>query len=129
MLLVVCLMAYQNAKAFDIESDGIYYNVISATDLTAEVTAGSVPYSGSIEIPSTVEFRCKQLSVIKIGQQAFKGCTGLTNISFSEGLTSIAYEAFNGCSNIEILNFPSSLKRIEDYYTFAYCSKLTAIHF
>lgn len=129
LLLIVCLMAHQHAKAYDIESNGIYYNVISSTDLTAEVTTGLVPYFGSIEIPGTVEFRGKQLSVIKIGQQAFKGCTGLTNISFSEGLTSIAYEAFNGCSNLESITFPSSLKKIEDFYTFAYCSKLTAINF
>lgn len=129
LLLFVCLMAHQYAKAFDIESNGIYYNVISSTDLTAEVTTGSVPYSGSIEIPSTVEFRGKQLSVIKIGQQAFKGCTGLTSISFSEGLTSIAYEAFHGCSNLESITFPSSLKRIEGWYTFAYCSKLATIKF
>jgi len=127
LLFTVCLVACQHAIAFDIEADGIYYNVTSSTDLTAEVTNGTNKYTGEVTIPSTIEFRGKQLSVTRIGMQAFKDCTGLTSVSFSEGLVSIGYEAFSGCSNLENVTFPASLRKIEDMYAFGYCKKLANV--
>jgi hypothetical protein len=120
-------MACQHNWAFDIEADGIYYNITSSTDQTAEVTKGTNPYSGSISIPNTIEFRGKQLSVTKIGMQAFKDCLELTSIFLSEGIVSIDNEAFSGCKKLESIKLPASLKIIGDMYAFGNCLKLKDI--
>ena len=40
--------------AYDFQKDGIYYNILSEDDKTAEVTSGDVAYTGDIVIPSEV---------------------------------------------------------------------------
>ena len=41
-------------------------------------------------------------SVTSIGNGAFSGCTGLTNISIPNSVTNIGYYAFSGCKNVKI---------------------------
>ena len=59
--------------AHDFEVNGIYYNIISATDLTVEVTyRGGTnyeyanEYSGEIIIPSTVSYKSKNLRELSL---------------------------------------------------------------
>ena len=49
-MILYCL----TTSAYDFEVDGIRYNILSATDLTVEVTASNTEYSGDIVIPATV---------------------------------------------------------------------------
>ena len=43
-------------------------------------------------------------SVTSIGYSAFKGCTGLTNVTIGNGVTSIDKEAFENCSALKKIN-------------------------
>ena len=87
-------------------------------------------------------------SVTKIGDYAFDGCGGLTEISIPNSVTSIGNYAFRNCTNITEISIPDSVTTIGNYafyscnllnlniadgvknignYAFRYCSKLTQI--
>lgn len=64
-------------------------------------------------------------NVRKIGQNAFAGCSGLTNIILPEALEEIGHHAFSGCSGITEITLPDSL-RVIGYRSF-YKTGLTSI--
>lgn len=63
-------------------------------------------------------------SVTSIEKYAFHGCSGLTDLTISLGVTSIGEFAFYGCSGLTSLTLPSSVTSIDDG-VFCYCSGLT----
>ena len=52
-------------------------------------------------------------SLTTIGSGAFKGCTGLTGLTLPESLTTIGSGAFEGCDGITELTLPASLTRVD----------------
>ena len=137
------------------EINGIYYN-LDSTAKTATVTyTGSDPWSGNnylgdITIPATVvTYGGTTYSVTSIGNEAFRGCTGLTSITIPSSVTSIGWyafdcctgltsitignsvtsigeRAFNGCTDLTSITIPKSVTSIGDY-AFSGCSALTSI--
>ena len=94
-------------------SGGVSYEVTSADAVCAIGYAGgvlslpsSVTYSGrewAVTAVGDSAFRlCKTISsldlsnVASIGAKAFSGCSGLTSVTFSDGLSSVGSNAFNG---------------------------------
>lgn len=114
------------ANAYDFEVGGIYYNIISATDLTAEVTNGDNKYTGDVIIPSTVNYKSRDLSVIAIGWGGFSGCTELNSITIPNSVKSIGGSAFEDCSSLISITIPDSVTSI-NMSTFEDCSSLTSI--
>ena len=88
------------AYDFDFEVDGIYYDVVSFTDLTCSVTYGTEKYSGEIAIPSEVNYKNRQLKVIHIGSEAFNDCSSLTSVTIPDSITEIGDRAFSGCMSL-----------------------------
>ena len=83
ILLCLCLFVGQSAFAVAVEIDGIYYNLVSKIK-SAEVTyKPSGEYSSSINIPETVTYNGdgQTYTVISIGSDAFRDCSGLTSIT------------------------------------------------
>ena len=101
------------AYDFDFEVDGIYYDVVSFTDLTCSVTYGTEKYSGEIAIPSEVNYKNRQLKVIHIGSEAFNDCSSLTSVTIPDSVTEIGSETFSRCSSLESIKLSNSLKSIE----------------
>ena len=62
----------------------------------------------------------------KLGDSAFKGCSGLTSLTIPSGVTSIGDRAFHGCSGLTSLTIPSGVTSISDY-AFYGCSGLTSL--
>ncbi len=62
----------------------------------------------------------------KIGSYAFRGCSGLTNITIPDSVMEIGQGAFYGCSGLTSITIPDRVIAIEDY-VFWYCSSLTRL--
>ena len=149
--LFSCLLCItKGVYAYDfsaMNADGvmIYYNITSSTDLTCEVTSNyPTYYFGTINIPAHVTYNYKSYSVTSIGDYAFQGCSGLTNVTIPNSVISIGTWAFSGCINLQnpIYNNTIYVKMPTSYtgsftipegittiaeYAFEKCSKLTDI--
>ena len=129
LLLVAVLSATITASAYDFEVDGIYYGISSSDDKTCFVTFKSNNYggySGTINIPSTVDYRNKTYTVISIGYKAFYDCDRLTAVTIPNSVTSINNEAFYSCNDLTAVTIPNSVTSIgsEAFYN---CTGLTAV--
>ena len=129
--LILCSLT---ASAHDFEVDGIYYNVISDTDLMVEVTFKGddreyddyEEYIGAMVVPSTVSYEGKIYRVIGIGGFDFHSCTNVTSISISEGVETIGIAAFTFCPSLERVYIPATMISIDES-AFNLCEKLTTI--
>ena len=124
LITVAVLLCSATASAYDFVVDGIYYNIISTTDLTVKVTSGDNNYSGEIIIPSTITYKSRTLKVVAIGDKAFFRCDSLVNITIPNSVTSIGYQAFSGCSALASAVIPNSVTTIGNE-AFASCNSLT----
>ena len=87
------------------------YNLNSSTQ-TAELAGTKGSVSGSVVIPSTVEYSSVTYTVTSIGQKAFMYDDEMTRVSFPATLEKIGNSAFAGCKKLTELEFPASLKEI-----------------
>ena len=62
----------------------------------------------------------------KIGENAFCGCSQLTEITIPDGVTTIGSYAFRHCSSLESVTIGNSVTSIGSY-AFWYCEKLTSV--
>ena len=133
LLTVAVLLCNISASAHDFEVGGIYYNIMSSADFTAEVTYRggeyyeSNEYSGSVTIPESVTYNGNAYRVSGIGTYAFRDCTGLTSIEIPNSVTSIGNQAFRNCSLLTSVTIPSSVANIGNQ-TFYQCSELTDVY-
>ena len=72
---------------------------------------------GKYEIPSSVTI---------LGDGAFYGCVGLTEIIIPSSITSISVAMFEGCSELASITIPASITSIGDA-AFYGCAKLTSV--
>lgn len=112
--------------SYDIEVDGLYYKITSISDLTVALVGGEGVYSGSIEIPSELEYRGKKLKVTSIGDRAFYN-SDVTNVTIGGNVKRIGKYAFSK-SSISKIVIPSSVITLEEY-SFDYCSQLVDVNF
>ena len=96
VMAVLGVLLSLNAFAYDVEIDGIYYNLIKKAK-QAEVTSGDGKYTGEVTIPASFEYDGVTYSVTSIGEEAFSDCSGLKSITIPNSVTSIGEEAFYGC--------------------------------
>ncbi len=65
-------------------------------------------------------------SVTSIGRGAFLGCYSLTSITIPHSVTSIGDDAFRGCGGLTSVTIPGSVTSIGDY-AFSVCNGLTSV--
>jgi hypothetical protein len=65
-------------------------------------------------------------SVTSIGLGAFSGCSSLSSVTIGSGVTSIGLGAFSGCSGLTSVTIPASVTSIGDRAFFG-CSALTRV--
>lgn len=114
------------AHAYDFVIDGIYYNMVSVTDFTCEVTSGDEKYSGEVVIPAAVTYNNRTIDVIAIGDKAFQSCTELTSISIPNSVLTIEEWSFAGCDSLKEIDIPNSVLSIGKS-AFYGCDKLAYV--
>ena len=123
--LILSALFSISASAYDVEVDGIYYNIVTKVK-TAEVTEGDNEYSGDVTIPETITVDNVVYNVTSIGDFAFWRCHGLTSIIIPNSVTSIGHQAFDGCGGLTSITIPNSVTSI-GVGAFSYCTGLTSV--
>lgn len=113
-------------RAYDFEVDGIYYNIVSLNDLTAAVTSGDNSYSGNVVIPDTVVYKGRNLKVVEIGTEAFRGDSELKNVTIPNTVKTISAKSFYSCINLANIVIGDSVEIIGGY-AFYNCSGLKKV--
>ncbi len=72
-MLVALSSTFLKALAYDFEVDGLYYDLISASERTCAFTKGDKPYEGVVNIPDSVLVNGRYVKVIKIKRDALDG--------------------------------------------------------
>ena len=112
-------------KFYD-EASGLYYKV--STEYTVEVTCFDPEfnhYTGSVEIPSSVEHEGMTYTVIAIGDMAFVNCPNLTSVTIPNTVVSVGEKAFNNTGLVSIA-IPNSVSSMGDN-AFRYCPNLVSV--
>lgn len=111
------LIAAINIFAYDFESNGIYYKILSKENRTCTVTSQpnttGKKYTGTIVIPSTVQDNNgEDYTVTGIGNYAFMDCVKLQNIVLPNTIQEVGYSAFQGCILLKNITLPQSVVKV-----------------
>jgi hypothetical protein len=110
-------------------------NVITAVTYGAGTSVATIPNSvtstaNSLFIDNTLitDLICPiDISLNTFGNNAFQGCTNLTNITFnSTSLKSVSESCFSGCFGLKKITIPSAVTSI-DTNAFQNCTGLTSV--
>ena len=112
LFLFFALLVSVAAKAYDVEIDGIYYDLSDDEATVTYKSSNSADYGGSVEIPSTITRWDKTYRVTSIGQNAFRYCKGLTSVTIPNSVTSIGDYAFSYCYGLTSVTIPESVTSI-----------------
>lgn len=124
MTLAVCfilLLMPFTAKAATSSDGNWYYTVLSNNTISAKPADPTI-LSGNVIIPQTIDGH----TVTGIDNNAFDGCSGITNIQIPTTVTTLGDYAFYGCSGLTSINLPANLSTIGSY-AFSSCTNLKTI--
>lgn len=112
-MVVLACFSYLSASAYDFETDGLYFTITSAKDLTVSVDGAVNKDTDKIVIPQTVVYKGRTLTVTSVGDNAFSGSafSDLQSVTLPNTILSIGEYAFSWTS-IKDIRFPSSLTSI-----------------
>ena len=95
------LLGVLSAWAYDVEVDGIFYN-LDKENKTASVTYSiDCVYEGAVVIPETISVDGTAYSVTSLGRYCFAWCSGLTSITIPNSVTSLGMPCFASCDGLE----------------------------
>lgn len=102
MLTMLMSMVGLKALAYDLQINGIYYNV-DIENFVATVTAGEDEYSGNLIIPEEITYRGRNFHVTEV---SFGNMPNLESLTLPNSITRLTLSA---CDRITTLDLPQSL--------------------
>lgn len=99
LLFIFCGLGIANA--YDFEVDGIYYNIISMSELTCEVV-GCDENITNLTLNQSVEFQSRNLKIVNIKQGAFSNMDNLLSVAI-HNIEILNNDIFKNCRNLEKL--------------------------
>lgn len=107
--------------------DGFKY-ILDSDTKTATLLPNTEKYAGDkIVIPESVKAKDgNDYKITAIGDECFRGCSGLTSITIPSSVTSLGNSCFYDCSALTSVTIPSSVTSLGDE-CFKGCSGLTSI--
>ncbi|MGI9243661.1 MAG: leucine-rich repeat domain-containing protein, partial [Verrucomicrobiales bacterium] len=162
MKAIIPILAFLLSATFPAHAGQFGLFTYKVTDGEITITDYPEDATGHVEIPAEIEgllvttiggsptrwgwdrafSGCTELTSVSIPgsvrriRQAFVGCSGLTEVFFAEGLTSIGSGAFRGCTSLTKVSIPSSIIHISleephftggTEYAFTDCTQLAEI--
>lgn len=124
---------------YDVELNGIYYNLVKKAKSAIVTNNSVIPYTGDLVIPSSFLYEGETYlvteidqvsglrgnknltsvvipnSVTSIGEYAFYGCTQLSSLEIPNSVTAIGKSAFYGCANLESISLSNGISEIPEY--------------
>ncbi len=128
LLSVLTLFMHAASWAYDFSAkndDGvtIYYNKSGSEATVTYKSTSYNSYSGEVVIPETVIYDGNTYTVTSIGDHAFAGSSGLTEVIIPNSVSEIGESAFDDCKVLTEVTIPNSVTTISSY-AFASCSGL-----
>ena len=129
---ILCsLLISESVKAYDIEKNGIYYNIIDGKAVVTYLehhifNPPTNVYSGKLIIPPSITYKKKEIVVVGIGKYAFQTCVNLKSIVIPETVEYIEYAAFDNCRSLSEVSISSNVSSIGDY-AFQRCVSLPSL--
>ena len=127
LLLAPCSLLL--AQAYDVEVDGICYNIIGTR--LAYVThrdfhTSEPDYTGDVVVPEYISHNGRTYHVFSVGDNAFAGCDELTSVQLPASVRAISPCAFIGCASLREVSLPTNLQAIANC-AFTGCTSLQKI--
>ena len=118
-------------SAYDVEVDGVCYNLIAGRRMAYVTHRGTDgvetnSYSGDVVVPATISYKGLTYDVLSVGDNAFAGCEELTSVQLPASLNAVSPCAFIGCTSLRQVSLPSTLKAIS-CCAFTGCTSLRRI--
>lgn len=119
ILFAISLLTSMAASAYDFQDGAFYYNILSLSDLTVQVTCSDVEdeydnhtatYSGDITIPKTVEYSGRTFTVSSINSYAFINCH-IGTLTIPENVKTISAKEYMG-NNQKIGSMLGTFKKL-----------------
>ena len=116
-----------NLTTFNATTNGVEYKYEVVVPLSNFVRVTAITpadqLTGEVVIPSTVNYDGTNYVVSQIGKSAFKGYSGITEMTIPSTVSVIEEKAFRNCTALREINTPQPLSSIGDY-AFEGCSSL-----
>lgn len=103
--------------------DNLKYKVTDYIADEVELTGYATKPTGKLDIPASVTYGSKTYSVTSIVEQAFDGCSAITEVTIPASVTSVGSDVFNGCSSLTQATIGDGLTEISTSM-FTNCSAL-----
>ncbi len=106
--------------------DGLKYFYTTGSTTATVIQDDSYESLTEVDIPPTVSIDGKDYTVTAIGDNAFRSCHSISEVTLPNTLKTIGASAFWNCNSIESITIPASVESIGSS-AFAYMGSLTTV--